>query len=208
MTCVPAREKQNRSNSLFTWEYLHTSLLTTVSARRFLSLGQYLLRSHCVLTHGFRMRGRCHCAPMNPKQIPMLGYSPINDASTNHEHQDVEDVNDDVGGRPPFLFSTPAVEAPLITWFGLPTLVECEQSTSTTSSGPNGAVIIREEGIEEDEIEEEGREFSPLIGWTRKSHHVRSLSRPPSSHRQQGLEVGRSVSSCPFASVGTSTPYG
>jgi len=67
----------------------------------------------------------------------MMGYSSFDDAS-NHAHDD---------NKRPHLYSTPAVSAPLITWFGLPTLIECEQPLS---SGPGGNVVP---GISEEETE-------------------------------------------------------
>ena len=54
-----------------------------------------------------------------------MGYSSFDDAS-----------NHDDDNKRPHLYSTPAVSAPLITWFGLPTLIECEQPLS----GPGGDV--------------------------------------------------------------------
>ena len=95
-----------------------------------------------------------------------MGYSSFDDAS-NHAEDD---------NKRPHLYSTPAVSAPLITWFGLPTLIECEQPFSL--SGPGGDVVP---GIPEEETE-----FSltrPLPLSRSHSHPVNHEQEHPRHHR-------------------------
>ncbi len=96
-------------------------------------------------------------------------YNSIHHGAPSHDQEDSER---------PHIYSTPAVSAPLITWFGLPTIIEFEQP-----------VVVPDE--QEDDViaeEEEEAEFKSIKG----EAHVRSYTQPAYSisrackdHQQQ-----------------------
>ncbi|KAL3816735.1 hypothetical protein ACHAXA_002221 [Cyclostephanos tholiformis] len=69
----------------------------------------------------------------------------------------------------PHLYSDAVVSAPLITWFGLPTLIELEQPTNAAPDVPIPAIP-------------EASEFTPLRGGTTRA---RSYSQPRADQQQQ-----------------------
>jgi hypothetical protein len=76
---------------------------------------------------------------------------------------------DDAANDKPHVYSDAVVSAPLITWFGLPTLIELEQPTTTTSSSTSvvtaddhqqGGGLLIPSISEEDNYDEGGRGLS------------------------------------------------
>ena len=80
----------------------------------------------------------------------MNDYNSTDRGPPSHDHDD---------GERPHIYSTPVVSAPLITWFGLPTIIEFEQS----------AVAVDAQEVITDESE-----FKSIKG----ENHVRSYSQP------------------------------
>ena len=137
----------------------------------------------------------------------MNDYNSINHGGS-HE---LEDNNNDNAERP-HLYSTPAVSAPLITWFGLPTIIEFEQPATTTAA----VAAALEEEHEEAIAEEEESEFKSIKG---EAPHVRSYSQPAYSiskackdHQQlrqlQQAQQRRARSKSLFLGGGDSTSSG
>ena len=63
---------------------------------------------------------------------------------------------DDTTNDKPHVYSDAVVSAPLITWFGLPTLIELEQPTTTSSSSTSAAADDQQDGLLIPSISEEG----------------------------------------------------
>lgn len=102
----------------------------------------------------------------------MNNYNAIDRGTTTTPRQ-TNDDDDDNNEQRPHLYSTPSVSAPLITWFGRPTVIEVEQPVVVAEEEEQ----LKLEGvIAEEEEEEEGEsEFKSIKG---EQPHVRSYSQP------------------------------
>ena len=104
----------------------------------------------------------------------MNNYNAIDRGTTTTPRQ-TNDDDDDNNEQRPHLYSTPSVSAPLITWFGRPTIIEVEQPVVVAEEEEQ----LKLEGViaeEEEEEEEEGEsEFKSIKG---EQPHVRSYSQP------------------------------
>ena len=79
-----------------------------------------------------------------------IGYSSIHHGAHSKKKGTSSSSNNDIiqqdssEGERPHLYSRPVVSAPLITWYGLPTIIEFEQPAATTTT-PNAAIAEEEE---------------------------------------------------------------
>jgi hypothetical protein len=96
----------------------------------------------------------------------------IDDAAAFQKFNNIDENN-----TRPKLYSSAVVSAPLITWFGLPTLIECEQPSSTSAEE---AVHTNDDGGDD----EGSDEFAPLRRSPRsQSEHV--ANKLGSKHHQR-----------------------
>jgi len=83
----------------------------------------------------------------------------------------------------PHVYSDAVVSAPLITWFGLPTLIKLEQNTAALASSSEGSGIVLPSGSDQYSSADE---FTPLRS-NNSDHGVPSYSQTTTTHHRRSF---------------------